>query len=111
MINLAAARTMTQIATVWPVGADSNGYPTVGTPYTIKCNHVQGGKLTRDANGEEFVPSDTFRTLDARPQRGDSIATGDLTANAAPTGAQQIRKAGGETPFAGIPQSRPLLTG
>lgn len=102
-------------ATVWPVtGQNEFGVITYDTPYLISCAWVSGGKLTRDANGNEFVPMDTYRTVDARPNLGDYIALGDFTVDATPSSkanANQIRKEISKTPFQNWSQRYTYLTG
>lgn len=104
-MNQAAQLVMTDIATVWPNnGKDEYQQITYGTPFTIPCSFREGGKLTRDDMGDQFVPMSTFRAFvsPVLPKKGDIIALGDLTANATPSGlkeAQTIRKVVTKTPF------------
>jgi hypothetical protein len=113
MTNRAAQRQMNDIATVWPnAGTDDFGFPSYGDPYTISCNIFDGGKLTKDEKGDEFMPMQTIRTLDTAPQKDDLIIAGDFTivGTHSGTGAQRIRKRRTVTNFRGVQQSTALLT-
>lgn len=86
-MNTAAEQLMTDTATVWDVnGTNQYGQPNYGNPYTVKCNHTEGGKINRTQDGDEFMPMGTFRTFDERPKRGSVMILGDYTANATPQG-------------------------
>lgn len=47
-------------AILWRKSAGGDGYGDTFTASIIKVNYTQGGKLTRDTNGQEFTPSATI---------------------------------------------------
>lgn len=114
-MNTAAELVMTDIATVWAVtGTNDFGQREYGLPYTIVCNYREGGKITKGRDGNDFVPSATYRTFDERPQVGDFIAQGDYS-NSQETpdsisGANEIVQRPTKTPFLDWRQRYNLLT-
>jgi hypothetical protein len=112
-MNNAASKVMTAQATVWDItGTDQYGGATYSSPYLIKCNYIEGGKLNRDDRGEEFMPMATFRSFNATPKKGSVIAIGDHTSsNPTAANAQTIRKVVTKTPFRNWAQRYTFLTG
>ena len=109
---LASTTLMTDTATVWPRAELTDFGAEFGEPYTIKCNFREGGKLTRDQNGEEFTPSASIRTFDDRPRRGDVIAIGSFLGQSRPVDfpSYTIRKIDNKSNFYGK-QPKIILTG
>lgn len=52
--------------TFWPVTRDEWGQIIYGAAVTFDCDWSQGGKMTRDDTGQEFMPQSTV-WLDALP--------------------------------------------
>lgn len=67
--------TYTNTATVYPFESEDlyNGGTLYGTPYEIACTWESGGRLERDADGDEFVAMMIIYTEDARPKWRDQI--------------------------------------
>ena len=62
---------MTAKVTLWSVTYDEYNQPTFGSPVTVDCSFMSGGKLTRDDTGQEFVPNSTVWI-----EAGTSVAKG-----------------------------------
>ena len=89
-----AARFRKSRCAIWTVTASGDGYgDTYGIAHDVACQFVNDGKLQRDANGKEFVPSGKF-SLGVLPKVGDYIKVIDSGAAPAtpPADAMQIRK-------------------
>jgi hypothetical protein len=77
-------------ATVWPYTLDQYSQPQYGTPILIPAtDYINGGEVSRDAEGNEFVPKLTVYfegAADAAyiPKREWYIKPGDHTALATP---------------------------
>lgn len=102
-MSSAANWSYTSTLTIWPQASeDKYGDAAPGTPYTIMGSWEEGGEMSTDETGEEFMPASTYHFESARdaspfPERGDFIAIGDHTATADPmaANAERIRKVGG----------------
>lgn len=83
----------TSKVTFWPVTRDEWDQITFGSPVTFDCDWSQGGKLTRDDTGQEFVPQSTV-WIDAAPsnapRRGWRMMVGEHTGSPAAT-AETVR--------------------
>lgn len=55
-------------------GTDKYGRPTVEFVDVLKCEHMSGGKMQRDDQGNQFVPMDTFYPV---YKEGVTVAVGD----------------------------------
>lgn len=89
---------------IWTVTASGDGYgDTYGIAHDTMCQFIEDGKLQRDANGKEFVPSGKF-SLGVKPKFGDYIKVIDDTDTAPvtpPSDAMQVRKIVSGTQFHG----------
>lgn len=82
----------TDTVTMWPVTRDAYDQPTYGAPVTVACSWMDGGRLTRDDTGQEFVPGSTV-WIDVGPavNVGDRLKIGTFTGTP-PSDAEVIRK-------------------
>lgn len=73
--------TYTNTATVYPFEGEDlyNGGTLFGTPYEIACTWETGGKMLRDASGDEFVSRMVIYTEDPRPKARDQIVLNGQT--------------------------------
>jgi len=89
---------------IWSVTASGDGYgDTYGIAHDVACQFVNDGKLQRDANGKEFVPSGKF-SLGVSPAVGDYIKViepTDTAPSTPPADAMKIRKVVSGTQFHG----------
>lgn len=74
----------TNIATVWPIEGEADGWTNAGErygePYQIACTWEGGGDETKVApDGREYLPKYKFYHQDKRPKYGDLIAIGAQT--------------------------------
>lgn len=113
-MNTAADQLMTDTATVWDAGEPNQyGQVTYSAPYTIACNHTEGGKINRAQDGDEFMPMGTFRTFDERPVVGSVMILGDHTDKSTPQGikAFPVRRVITKTEFLDWRKRYTFLTG
>ena len=73
------ARFQTNNVTIWRLsGRSSRGAPSYDVIGVFGATWRSGGKATRDANGVQFVPKDTYYIdQSSTVKRGDLIARGD----------------------------------
>lgn len=85
------SRFLTSKCTVWRSTGEPDlyGQITYGPPEVLPCGYREGGKLTRDKDGNQFVPYATFYLVNDAIKLGDIIEVGELSG---PPAGQMVRK-------------------
>ena len=69
-------------------------------PVTVICEFESGGKIQRDQDGEEFMPSSTYYTASEIPA-GAFVVLGSSVDSSPPATAEKVRKIGKGTSLRG----------
>lgn len=97
-------RFLTETCTIWPAqsGVNEFGQVTYGAPVQKSCQYKNGGKLTRDQNGNEFAPATTY-VMRYNPPIGSLIAIGSHTGTHDAVITEKIRVIQTGNPLRGAP--------
>jgi hypothetical protein len=87
-------RFLTDKCTTWRRAGEVDDYGQIpfGAPVVINCCYVEGGKLTTDNDGNQFMPIAEFDMQDAGLKVGDLIAFGAHPGTPESAPAHKIRK-------------------
>lgn len=88
------SRFLTDKCTVWRKTSEPDDFGQIlfGAAQVIACVYSEGGKLTTDNDGNQFVPIAEFDMYDAGLTVGDLIAFGEYTGTPENAPANKIRK-------------------
>ena len=93
-MSLILSRFLKDKCTVWRAIGEPNDFRQIqyGAAEPFKCAYQEGGKLTTDKDGNQFVPIAEFDMYDQGIKIGDLIAFGTYTETPDLAPANKIRK-------------------